>query len=166
MSLTSRREWLAVVAPRYRVARGEERGRILTEFVASTGYHRKHALSVLHHPITKGTARKKRLRPRQYAFAIHQALVTCWQAANDICRKHLVPHLPQLVRVLEHQGERHLEAQTKVRLLALSPATADRLKPGCGSSLPRSIQSPSCGRCSALGASRRRADRTRGSACS
>ena len=41
MSVTSRRELLAVVAPRYRVARGEERGRILEEFVASTGYHRK-----------------------------------------------------------------------------------------------------------------------------
>lgn len=127
MSLTSRRELLAVVAPRYRAARGEERGRILEEFVASTGYHRKYALSVLNHPITKGTARKKRVRPRQYVFAVQQALVMCWRAANGICSKRLVPYLPELVRVLEHYGELHLEAQTKVRLLALSPATADRL---------------------------------------
>jgi hypothetical protein len=38
-----------------------------------------------------------------------------------------VPYLPELVRVLEHHGELHLEAQTKVCLLALSPATSDRL---------------------------------------
>jgi hypothetical protein len=40
MSVTSRRELLTVVAPRYRAAKGEERRRILEEFVASTGYHR------------------------------------------------------------------------------------------------------------------------------
>ena len=43
MSITSRRELLAVVAPRYQAARGEERTHILEEFVASTGYHRKYA---------------------------------------------------------------------------------------------------------------------------
>lgn len=64
MSVTSRRELLAVVAPRYRAARGQERSRILEEFVASTNYHRKYALSVLNHPMTKGTAHKKRVRPR------------------------------------------------------------------------------------------------------
>ncbi len=127
MSLTSRRELLAVVAPRYRAARGEEHHRILEEFVASTGYHRKYALSVLNHPITKGPTRTKRVRPRQYVFAVQQALVTCWRAANGICSKRLVPYLPELVRVLEQHGELHLEAQTKARLLALSPATADRL---------------------------------------
>jgi hypothetical protein len=127
MSVTSRRELLAVVAPRYRAARGEERGRILEEFVASTGYHRKYALTLLNHPITKGTARKQRTRPRQYVFAVQQALVTCWRAANGICSKRLVPYLPELVRVLEQHGELHLEASTKARLLALSPATADRL---------------------------------------
>jgi hypothetical protein len=127
MSVTSRRELLAVVAPRYRAVRGEERGRILEEFLASTGYHRKYALSLLNHPITKGTARKRRARPRQYAFAVQQALVTCWRVANGICGKRLVPYLPELVRVLEQHGELHLEAQTKERLLALSPATADRL---------------------------------------
>ena len=127
MSMTSRRELLAVVAPRYRAARGEERTHILEEFLASTGYHRKYALSLLNHPITKATARKKRARPRQYAFAVQQGLVTCWRAANGICSKRLVPYLPELVRVLEQYGELHLEAQTKERLLALSPATADRL---------------------------------------
>ena len=63
MSVTSRRELLAVVAPRYRLARGEERSRILAEFIASTGYHRQYALTLLNHPVTKGTTRKQRRRP-------------------------------------------------------------------------------------------------------
>lgn len=127
MSIASRRELLAVVAPRYRAAAGKERTRILEEFVASTGYHRKYALSLLNHPIVKAPVRKQRARPRQYVFAVQQALVTCWRAANGICSKRLVPYLPELVRVLEQHGELHLEGQTKARLLALSPATADRL---------------------------------------
>jgi hypothetical protein len=130
MSMTSRRELLAVVAPRYRAARGEERTRILEEFLASTGYHRKYALSLLNHPITKATARKKRARPRQYAFAVQQGLVTCWRAANGICSKRLVPYLPELVRVLEQHGELHLEAQTKERLLA--PPSSDSRSPAAG----------------------------------
>ena len=85
MSIASRREVLAVVAPRSRAAQSKERTRILEEFIASTGYHRKYALSLLNHPITKASVRKKRARPRQYAFAVHQALVTCWRAANGIC---------------------------------------------------------------------------------
>ena len=76
MSLHSRRELLAVVAPRYRTAQGQERTRILEEFVASSGYHRKYALALLNHPITKSTVRKPRKRPRRYTFAVQQALLT------------------------------------------------------------------------------------------
>lgn len=127
MSLQSRRELLAVVAPRYRSAERAERSRILEEFVASTGYHRKYALTLLNHPLSKASAHKQRRRPRQYPFAVQQALVSCWRAANGICSKRLVPYLPELVTVLERHGELRLDQQTKTRLLTLSPATADRL---------------------------------------
>jgi hypothetical protein len=127
MSLDSRRELLAVTAPRYRTAQGAERSRILEEFVASTGYHRKYALTVLNHPLSKAPARKHRQRVRHYPLAVQQALITCWHATNGICSKRLVPYLPELVAVLERQGELRLEAETKGLLLALSPATADRL---------------------------------------
>src|SRR5258707_8196577 len=85
---------------------------------------------LLNHPITKATARKKRARPRQYAFAVQQGLVTCWRAANGICSKRLVPYLPELVRVLEQYGELHLEAQAKERLLA--PPSSDSRSPAAG----------------------------------
>jgi hypothetical protein len=127
MSLDSRRELLAVTAPRYRTAHRAERSRILAEFVASTGYHRKYALTLLNHPLSKAPARQKRQRARHYPLAVQQALITCWRVANGICSKRLVPYLPELVAVLERQGELCLEAETKRRLLALSAATADRL---------------------------------------
>jgi hypothetical protein len=50
-----------------------------------------------------------------------------FRATNGICSKRLVPYLPELVAVLVRVGELRLEAETKTRLLALSPATADRL---------------------------------------
>src|SRR5215470_14060240 len=47
ISMSARDELVAVVADRY--ARGDrgERGRILDEFAAVTGYHRKHAMRLL-----------------------------------------------------------------------------------------------------------------------
>jgi len=127
MSLASRRELLAVTAPRYRAAHRQERSRILEEFVASPGYHRKYALTLLNHPMSKAPARQHRQRVRRYLLAVQRALITCWHIANGICSKRLIPYLPELVAVLERQGELRLEAETKRLLLALSPATADRL---------------------------------------
>lgn len=128
MSKQSRRDLLAAVAPRYREASKRERGRILDEFVASTGYHRKYAIHLLTHPLrTTAAPRKGRKHPRRYDFAVQQALVTCWRASNGICSKRLVPYLPELVAALERHGELRLEKATRDKLLALSPSTADRL---------------------------------------
>jgi len=127
MSQQSRRELLAVVVPRYRAAHGTDRKRILNEFVASSGYHRKYAIQLLNHPPKAPPVHKKRQRVSQYTAAVQRALITCWHATNGICSKRLVPYLPELVAVLEQHGEVQLDAQTKRQLLTLSPATADRL---------------------------------------
>jgi hypothetical protein len=127
MSQRSRRELLAVVVPRYRAAHGADRKHILDEFVGSSGYHRKYALHLLNHPPKAPPPRKKRQRVPRYTPAVQRALITCWHATNGICSKRLVPFLPELVAVLEQHGEMQLDAQTKTQLLALSPATADRL---------------------------------------
>ena len=47
MSPEGRRELVAAVTERYQRSTPAERGRILDEFVALTGYHRKHAIRVL-----------------------------------------------------------------------------------------------------------------------
>ncbi len=127
MSHHSRQELAASVSPRYRKASSKEQERILEEFVASSGYHRKYAIHLLNHPPQLTTLEHKRRRPAVYGWPVQQALITCWHATNGICSKRLVPYLPELVAVLEGCGELRLDAQTKQLLLSLSPATADRL---------------------------------------
>ena len=66
-----RRELVAAAAERYRQSTAVERGRIPDEFVALTGYHRKHAIGVLNgdSAMPPGPARREfgcrsRLGPR------------------------------------------------------------------------------------------------------
>ena len=59
--------------------------------------------------------------------AVVGALEQLWQIANHICGKRLVAGLPALIEALEQHGELRLERRGRELLLALSPATADRL---------------------------------------
>jgi hypothetical protein len=47
ISMSARRELVAAVAERYRTAERVEKGRILDELTAVTGWHRKHAVRAL-----------------------------------------------------------------------------------------------------------------------
>ena len=47
MSLKSKRELCETVQPRYLKANKVEKQKMLDEFTATTGYHRKHAIRVL-----------------------------------------------------------------------------------------------------------------------
>lgn len=51
MSMPSRKEYLSQIYPRYRQARKPEKTLMLTEFCATTGYHRQHALRLLNGPL-------------------------------------------------------------------------------------------------------------------
>jgi hypothetical protein len=62
-----------------------------------------------------------------YDEHIKQALISLWYTANQICSKRLVPFLPELVEALERHGHLSLPGAVRERLLAISPATVDRL---------------------------------------
>jgi hypothetical protein len=47
MTRKSKRELLEAIRPRYLRASKADKSRILDEFVATTGYHRKHAIRLL-----------------------------------------------------------------------------------------------------------------------
>jgi len=123
--MAARDELVAAVAKRY--ARGDrgERGRILDEFAAVTGYHRKHAMRLLR----AGQAnRRSGPRPgrRVYDEAVYEALIVVWEASDRICGKRLQPLLPILVEAMERHGHVQLAPEVRARLLAMSAATIDR----------------------------------------
>ena len=51
LSMATRRELKEAIGQRYRTAGRWERRQLLDEFTRVTGYHRKHALRVLHRPV-------------------------------------------------------------------------------------------------------------------
>jgi hypothetical protein len=127
MSTKSKRELLSTVSPRYVLATAADKTRILDEFIATTGYHRKYALELLNHPPPPRLPAGKRPRAKTYTLAVQRVLVQLWEIADRICSKRLVPSLPDLIDALERHGELALDPPTRQLLLALSPATADRL---------------------------------------
>ena len=126
MSFHSKRELLAQTAPRYREASHAHNSLILDEFSAATGYARKYAIRLLRRPLAPPFS-IKRPRPPHYGKAVQEALTTAWAAANSICAKRLIPFLPTLIPQLERHGHLQLSDQVRAQLLAISPATADRL---------------------------------------
>jgi hypothetical protein len=81
--MSTRAELVAAITARYRSSNRQERTRILDEFVAVTGYHRKHAIRLLR-------TRERRVRCR-YGPDVKEALIALWEASDRICSKRLKP---------------------------------------------------------------------------
>jgi hypothetical protein len=126
MGFQAKRELLAQVAPRYQHANHAHKSLILDEFVAATGYARKYAIRLLSQPVSPPAPIKRPRQPR-YGPAVQDALLTAWAATNFICAKRLVPFLPELLPSLERHGHLQLTDEVRAQLLAISPATADRI---------------------------------------
>jgi hypothetical protein len=125
MSQRSKRELIAAIRPRYLKANKAGKGQILDELMANAGYHRKYAIRALNHkPKPKGLKRPG--RRKVYRGEVVQALEQIWEICGRICSKRLKPFLPEIVTVLERCRELCLSPETKVLLLAMSPATIDR----------------------------------------
>ena len=133
MSLKTRQELLLCIAPRYNAATKTEKQKILDEFTAATGYHRKYANRLLKEHKANPTRQRppkqprKEDRRRKYDEQVKAALIVVWETASQICSKRLAPFLPQLVDALERHGHLHLSPETRTKLLTISPATMDRL---------------------------------------
>ena len=124
MSQKSRREYVERVRHRYLRASRSEKTRILDEFVAVTGLHRKSAIRALRQGYQRGAERRG--RRRTYTGSVVAALVEIWRVCGCICGKRLQPFLPEMVAVLERHGELALDEETRALLLQMSAATIDR----------------------------------------
>jgi len=123
--MAARDELVAAIVGRYAQGDRSERGRILDEFTAVTGFHRKHAMRLLR---AGQVNRRGGPRPgrRVYDDAVREALIVVWEASDRICGKRLQPLLPILVEAMERHGHLQLAPEVRTRLLAMSAATIDR----------------------------------------
>lgn len=130
MSLSAKREALARIHGRYQRAGRPHKTRILEEFCATCGYHRKAALRLLNRPLP--TAPPKRSGPKVIyePSEVLPVLKAVWLASDQLCSKLLKAALPEW---LEHHPRRGapLPKAFKEKLLGISPAQIDRLLRPC-----------------------------------
>ena len=119
-------ELVGVLRERYRQSDKSAKTKILDEFVAITGHHRKYAVRLLNKAAT-ATDRSPPGPRRIYDEAVKEALIVLWEASDRICGKRLKTILPQLLESMECHGRLKLEANVRELLLAISAATIDRL---------------------------------------
>jgi hypothetical protein len=121
MSLSSKKEYLRRIHGRYQRAGREHKGKILDEFCAICGYHRKFALRLVNRPLK--LRRRKAGPKRKYdPQKLLPVLKPLWLAADQPCGKLLKVILPVWTCFLTD-----LEGSLKKELLAMSAATLDRL---------------------------------------
>ena len=99
MSQRSKRELLETIRLRYLKANKTGKHRILDEYVAATGYHRKYAIRVLKHDAKpKGLSKKGRCKENQGEVVV--VLTRIWEICGRICSKRLKQFLPEIVGCL------------------------------------------------------------------
>ena len=123
--MTTRKELTEALRDRYRSGTFSDRIKILDEFVALTGYHRKHAIRLLRSAATATTAAHE--RNRVYDEAVLLALTALWEAGDRVCGKRLKALIPMLVDAIERHGHLALDPIIKDKILKVSAATIDRL---------------------------------------
>ena len=122
----ARREITVAVAERYRVALRADKGRILDELCAVTGWHRKHAVRALAGQPAIEPDEPRRREPT-YGAIIKDALVALWEASDRICGKRLKVMIPTLLPALERHDRLKLGKADRSLVLGVSAATIDRL---------------------------------------
>src|SRR5258708_32357996 len=129
ISMGARREVVSALTERYRSAKRAEKGRILDALCATTGWHRKHAVRTLQQHGTVGPdgVEAPRGRRRRYGATIKDAMTALWEASDRVCGKRLKVMIPILLAALEQHGRLKLGLADRDRVLAISPATIDRL---------------------------------------
>jgi len=124
MGTTSKRQYLDAIRARYRRVGKRYKTKILDEFCAVCGYHRKYAIRLLR---CWPPRRRHPPGPKpKYDHAVRAVLKLLWLATDQLCSKRLKAALPLWLPYHE-QLHGPLEPSLRAKLLAASPATLDRL---------------------------------------
>lgn len=136
--MRSRAEITTKYAKAYVKARKKDKGRVLDEVVAVTGWSRDHARRRLSAAAkaAPGRGRAVALRARKpraelYSYDARKVLATVWAASGGQCGKYLAASMRTQLDALERHGELtagagRYSASVRAELLAMSAATIDR----------------------------------------
>ena len=138
MTQHSIREYAEAVRERYLGASKKTKTKILDEFVAVTGLHRKAVIRLLNRKLRKDS-RKKAGRRRFYSLEAMAAIKVAWEATDRLCSKRFRPFLPELVSILKRQGELRVSEETENQLCHISASTIDRILRRWRSNRPRGL---------------------------
>lgn len=120
----TKQEYVGAIRGRYTKSGLEGKKRILDEFCAVCGYHRKHAIRVLNKVLR--VPKRKPGRPSQYGEADRKVLEVIWLTANRPCAIRFKAALATWLPSYEQEMERLSDEQRR-RLLTVSARTLDRL---------------------------------------
>jgi hypothetical protein len=127
LSMAERKAITKEMARRYARASKPEKGRMLDELCALTGWTRRHARRALTTALAPRRDPPLPPRPRTYGREVAEPLMVVWATLNGPAGKRLAPFMSEIVEVLERCGELEVSAEVRAKLLAISAATIDRL---------------------------------------
>ncbi|MFQ6121291.1 MAG: ISNCY family transposase [Methanosarcinales archaeon] len=128
--MQARNQLTKAIKERYMKVSKKEKGRILDEYCASTGYNRKYAIYKIRHFIPPPPGRpkkKKRSRRRIYDGEVKRALIFIWKTLNFISSHRMKPFIKEILPRLREKGYLNIHDEIAEKLLRISRATIDRL---------------------------------------
>lgn len=132
--MAARAEITAKYARAFVKASKKDKGRLLDEVVAVTGWSRDNArrrLAKAAQPRPRVVSRTRKPRTRKYSYDATKTLQRVWAFAGFECGKYLAAAMPVLLDALERHGElvpgtSRYSPEVRAELEAMSPATIDR----------------------------------------
>lgn len=135
MTMGTRHEITKRYANEYRGALKKEKGRLLDELVAVTGWSRanaRRAIGAAGRRRGRAGSVQRKPRPPKYGYDTLKVLIEVWTLIGEPCGKYLAPIMRESLTQLEAFGELakvadRLDDQVRAQLVAMSPATIDRM---------------------------------------
>lgn len=134
LSVAARAEITLKYARAYARASKKDRGLLLDEIIAVTGWSRDNArrrLSSVAKPGPRAVKTTRKPRPRKFSYDATKTLQRVWAFSGGQCGKYLAVAMETLLSALERHGElvvgkTRYSPEVRAELLAMPPATIDR----------------------------------------
>ena len=126
MGKNARQAYLKAIRLRYSRAGKKAKTKVLDEFCAVCGYHRKYAIRLLNRSSKPRQQRRVGRKPIYAAPELLTALKRIWFACDQMCSKKLKAAIPLWLPFYE-TAYKPVTLETRRKLISVSAATIDRL---------------------------------------